>query len=446
MGKSKRHQGVLISPFSEHSERRTLPASAFSSWNGARGLCAIMLSFAVIGPCRSIAPAAEPPTSGCISVLFVGDSLTYVNNLPAIYSAIAKSKGRCVNAAMVASGGESLREHWNSGDVAKALTMRRWSFVVLQDQTTFGEVYLVNGHPRLHDARDFFIYGSKLVERIRAAGSVPILFLPWTPKDMDPRDTEFVRWAYESFGLKQQITIVPVGYAWKQASQYPQLPSLYLPDGTHPTATGSYLAAALFVVYLNKVNPEGAVSSVLGNAVDFDSGIVNRQSRVVLADVEPASALLLQKIAWSTGRFVFRRAERQPPPLRLPVLQTGGGLGAGNLKGEWVGKSSVYPYPATMRLTICEKPLAVEGVVDFGGRPDTIRFADFSPHLTLRMLTFVDLHGPNGGRVRYKAALNETHLTGIGEIVVVSAPIYAIGEWSLTRRALTARCAALAPR
>jgi hypothetical protein len=197
---------------------------------------------------------------------------------------------------------------------------------------------------------------------------------------------------------------------------------------------------------LNKVNPEGAVSSVLGNAVDFDSGIVNRQSRVVLADVEPASALLLQKIAWSTGRFVFRRAERQPPPLRLPVLQTGGGLGAGNLKGEWVGKSSVYPYPATMRLTICEKPLAVEGVVDFGGRPDTIRFADFSPHLTLRMLTFVDLHGPNGGRVRYKAALNETHLTGIGEIVVVSAPIYAIGEWSLTRRALTARCAALAPR
>jgi hypothetical protein len=405
----------------------------------------MILFFAVTGSCRSMAAAAKVPASGCLRVLFVGDSLTYVNNLPALYSAIAKSKGRCVKAAMVASGGESLREHWNTGDVVKALRMRHWSFVMLQDQTTFGEVYLVNGHSHVHDANDFFIYGSKLVERIRAAGSVPILFLPWAPRDMDPRDAEFVRWAYQSLGRKQQITIVPVRYAWKQASRYPLLPSLYLPDGTHPTAAGSYLAAALFVAYLNKVNPEGAVSSVLGNAVDFDSGIVNRQSNVLLADIDPASALLLQKIAWNTGRFVLRRAEPQPPPLRLPVLHPGSVLSARSLNGEWVGQSSVYPYPATMKLTICEKPLAVKGVVDFGGRPDTITFADPSPRLRLRTLAFVDLRGPNGGRVRYKAVLDGTHLAGIGEIIVNSAPIYAIGEWSLTRRALTVRCAPPAP-
>lgn len=405
------------------------------------GLCALILLLAVVGPLRSAGAVERVAASDCIGVLFVGDSLTYVNNLPALYSAIAQSKGVCVAAAMVASGGESLKNHWESGDVVKALRMRRWDFVVLQDQTTFGEVYLVNGRAHVHDASNF-IYGRKLVERIRAAGAVPVLFLPWTPKEMDPRDAAFVRWAYESFGLKEQIKVVPVAYAWKGASKYASLPTLYLPDGTHPTAAGSYLAAALFVACLNETNPEGAVSSVLGNAVAFDSGAINRQSGVLLADIQPASALLLQKIAWNTRQIVVRRLERQPAPLWLPVLPTGGVLSSGRLNGEWVGQSTVYPYPATMKLTICEKPLAVKGVVDFGGRPDTIRFADRAPRLTLRTLSFVDLHGPNGGRVRYRAELDRMRLVGIGEIIVNSAPIYAVGEWFLTRRSPSARCAA----
>ena len=151
------------------------------------GLCATILLLAAIGPCRSVAQVV--PGSGCISVLFVG-SLTYVNNLPALYSAVAKSKERCVNAAMVASGGESLREHWETGDVVKTLRLHHWTFVVLQDQTSFGEVYLVNGRSHVHDANNLFIYGGKLVRRIRASGSVPILFLPWASRDMDPRDAE----------------------------------------------------------------------------------------------------------------------------------------------------------------------------------------------------------------------------------------------------------------
>jgi hypothetical protein len=403
---------------------------------------ATIVCFTAIGSFPLIAGARTLATSDCTSVLFVGDSLTYVNNLPAIYRAIANSKGGCVTVAMVASGGESLREHWKTGDVVRQLQAHHWTFVVLQDQTTFGQVYLVNGKSHVRDARELFIYGRKLADRIRAARSVPVLFLPWTPRDMNPRDAEFVRWAYQSFGLKQQISIVPVGYAWRSASKNALSPALYLPDGSHPTAAGSYLAAAVFVTYLNKVNPEGAVSTVLGNAVDFDSRGVNRQSNVLLADIESTSALLLQKLAWDARLWVASGAERQPPPAGLPVLLAGRVLDPGSLNGEWVGRNSVYPYPATMRLTICEKPLAVKGVVDFGGRPDTITFADASPHLHRRTLTFIDARGPNGGRVRYTARLHGTNLGGIGEIIVDSAPIYAIGEWSLTRRKQAAHCIA----
>jgi hypothetical protein len=42
--------------------------------------------------------------------------------------------------------------------------------------------------------------------------------------------------------------------------------------------------------------------------------------------------------------------------------------------------------------------------------------------------------------VRYKARLDATALVGIGEIIVYSAPIYAIGEFVLSQRTRTAAC------
>lgn len=377
--------------------------------------------------------AALPP---CLSVLFVGDSITYVNNMPAIASAIARSQGRCVNASMVASGGESLRDHWQSGDVERALKTASWRYVIFQDQSSFGEVYLVNGQYRVHDATELFTYGHYLFQSVRRCGGSPIVFLPWARRLAPARDVDYTRWAYGKFARDENALLVPAMDAWAIAQR--QLPDVnfYLPDGVHPTSAGSYLTAALFVAALVKVNPVGASTTILGPAVDFQSGSVKPGAAVLLADLPQIVGNRLQRIAFDVARRNPEIQLVEPHPINLPTVPRGQTLQSRMLEGRWVGSSLVYPYPATISLEICTRPtLTVNAVVYFGGHPDTLRFSDHHPLLTTKSLTFTDAQGPNGGRVSYTAALDGRALSGIGQILVPHAPIYGIGVWSARRRA-----------
>ena len=53
------------------------------------------------------APARDAASSGdALQVLFIGNSFTYVNNVPRLIEAIAASlPGPCIETAMIASGG-----------------------------------------------------------------------------------------------------------------------------------------------------------------------------------------------------------------------------------------------------------------------------------------------------------------------------------------------------
>ena len=85
-----------------------------------------------------------------VRVLFVGNSYTYVNNVPHLVEVIASGlSGPCVESTMIASGGATLRDHWNSDSVARRIRADRWTAVVLQDQSSFGEQWAVDGRPRL---------------------------------------------------------------------------------------------------------------------------------------------------------------------------------------------------------------------------------------------------------------------------------------------------------
>src|SRR5262245_23603813 len=66
-------------------------------------------------------------------VLFIGNSLTYVNDLPAMVTALADSAGAGpLVVESVVFGGYSLEDHWNQGDALRAIERGGWSVVVLQ--------------------------------------------------------------------------------------------------------------------------------------------------------------------------------------------------------------------------------------------------------------------------------------------------------------------------
>lgn len=71
-----------------------------------------------------------PPTK----VLFVGNSLTYTGNLPAVFSSLAAANDQHVTTAMIANGGATLSERLHNGVVEDALQNGHYSHVVLQER------------------------------------------------------------------------------------------------------------------------------------------------------------------------------------------------------------------------------------------------------------------------------------------------------------------------
>jgi len=85
-----------------------------------------------------------------VRILLIGNSYTYVNNLPEIIRqlALAGNQGD-VETRMIAPGGWRLKDHWERAEALKALHESKWDTVVLQEQSTLGVNYYVDGIVRI---------------------------------------------------------------------------------------------------------------------------------------------------------------------------------------------------------------------------------------------------------------------------------------------------------
>ena len=78
--------------------------------------------------------AATSPTARNDNVLFVGNSLTYVGNLPAVFAALSSNDGRSVTSDMIVRGGATLTQRVADGSVARALERKKYAALVLQER------------------------------------------------------------------------------------------------------------------------------------------------------------------------------------------------------------------------------------------------------------------------------------------------------------------------
>lgn len=85
----------------------------------------------LLGCCCSMAHAAAQKT---MRIIFIGKSLTYVNNLPAVVTSLAAVNGRTVRTSMLVKGGATLTQWLNSGAVPRALAAAHYDYVVLQER------------------------------------------------------------------------------------------------------------------------------------------------------------------------------------------------------------------------------------------------------------------------------------------------------------------------
>lgn len=79
------------------------------------------------------AHTAETDTAP-LSVLFVGNSLTYTNNLPLFLEKLAATQGKSIDSEMLVSGGATISEKLNDHSLAAAVQQTPADYIVLQEK------------------------------------------------------------------------------------------------------------------------------------------------------------------------------------------------------------------------------------------------------------------------------------------------------------------------
>jgi hypothetical protein len=225
--------------------------------------------------------------AGPKKVLFIGNSFTARNNVPALVEQLAESRGKQLQHRLISAGGASLRMHWNKGDAQKAIRDTRYDYVVLQEQSTLP----VKNAVRMHENIRLFD------KEITDSGAKTALYLTWARQNV-PETQKTITDAYVSIGEELGALIVPAGVAWQNFTHHHSHPVLHDQDKSHPTLAGSYLAACVFFAALFSESPVGIASDLKGLAK---------------ADIE-----LLQKSAWETCKSSPHRSPRRGITNRLP--------------------------------------------------------------------------------------------------------------------------------
>ena len=200
----------------------------------------------------------DDPNDNCLRVLFVGNSLTYVNDLPATFSELARSGGHKVEVAMVAAGGAALSDFVSSSELSETLATSQWDYVVLQEQSQLPSVeyWRVN---------DMYPAARILVRQVRENDAQPVFFETWARRNGFPEngmpDFESMQYeidmGYQRIGNELNVPIAHVGMTWFRALQSNPDLRLWQSDGNHPSEMGTYLAACVFYVTFFNESPVG---------------------------------------------------------------------------------------------------------------------------------------------------------------------------------------------
>ena len=200
-----------------------------------------------------------PPNQGPVTqVLFIGNSYTYVNDLPGTFGKLACSGGHKVAMDMAASGGWTLAQHAASPDTLGKLQGQKWDFVILQEQS---EIPAVQGSR----VQSMYPAARQLVAKIRQDGAKPIFFLTWGHQDGLPANglpnytamQNQLAIGYYGIANELGVPVAPVGAAWLVGRLQPNPPDLWQSDGSHPTEQGTYLAVSVFYAQIFQQSPEG---------------------------------------------------------------------------------------------------------------------------------------------------------------------------------------------
>ena len=192
-------------------------------------------------------------------VLFVGNSHTYFNDMPALFRRMCRELGAAEpELTMLAYSGRSLAWHREEYFALRfALLHGRFDYCVIQQQA----------HP--FPGEEATEAGARAICALcRKAGTRPVLFMTWAEK-AKPENAAVMSRCYRRLARELDAPLAPVGEIFEALR--PSGIELYWRDGEHASPCGSYLTAATLAGLLCGTSELGRLSDESADfRVDFD--------------------------------------------------------------------------------------------------------------------------------------------------------------------------------
>jgi len=224
-------------------------------------------------------------------VLFIGNSYTYVNDLPLTLKNLAASSGDTLIYDSNTPGGYTLQQHASNNTTLSKIMQGNWDYVVLQEQSQRP------AFPISQVETDVFPYAKKLDSLIHIYNpcAETVFYMTWGYKNGDASNCAFyppictysgmdslLRERYMMMADSNNAMLSPVGAVRKYIrTHYPSI-ELYQPDESHPSEAGTYAAACSFYSVLFRKNPANLTFN--GNLSLTDASNIRSSAKTVAYD------------------------------------------------------------------------------------------------------------------------------------------------------------------
>jgi len=220
-----------------------------------------------------------------LKVLFIGNSYTYVNDLPWLTQQLAVSAGepRKLETEMVAIGGATLKSHWERGEALQKIRANQWDYVVLQEQSTLP----------IEDPDEMYQYARLFDAEIKHAHAQTVFYLTWARQNQ-PETQQALTDAYLKIARELGDKVAPVGIVWQKIQAASPPLNLYFSDGSHPSPIGSYVAACVFYATLYGKSPVGLSRRIYSSQFNTPQ----EGNRIELDSLSETDAQTIQRSTW----------------------------------------------------------------------------------------------------------------------------------------------------
>ena len=180
--------------------------------------------------------AQEKTALKSYKILFIGNSLTYTNNLPLLVSQVARDKDINLETEILAKANYALIDHWEEGVLQAKIRSKSYDFVIVQQ-----------GPSSQPEGRKLLFKSIKKLHQIcKENQSKLAVFMVWPSRQYYQTFDKVIK-NHRDVAEKYNTLLCPVGEIWKAHFDKTNDFDYYGSDGFHPSQKGSEVAAQLIV-------------------------------------------------------------------------------------------------------------------------------------------------------------------------------------------------------